>query len=49
MLAAQAHGIPAIGVTWGIGTHGELHEAGADRIIHEPEALPGTAAILLDD
>ena len=49
IVAAQAHGIPAIGVTWGIGTAGELHEAGADRIIHEPDELSATAAVLLDD
>jgi phosphoglycolate phosphatase len=47
--AAQAHGLPGIGVTWGIGSHAELHEAGADRIIHQPDELPAIASILLDD
>ena len=33
IVAAHAHGLPAIGVTWGIGKHKELHDAGAERII----------------
>ena len=49
IVAAQAHGIPAIGVTWGIGTPLELHDAGADRVIERPEDLPAVAAVLLDD
>jgi phosphoglycolate phosphatase len=49
VLAAQAHGIPAIGVTWGIGTPLELHEAGADRLIDDPAELPATAAVLLGE
>jgi len=47
--AAHAHGLPAIGVTWGIGTPGELHDAGAERTIDRPDELPGAAAVLLDD
>jgi len=47
--AAHAHGLPAIGVTWGIGTPGELHDAGAERTIDSPDELPGAAAVLLDD
>ena len=49
VVAAQAHGIPAIGVTWGIGTPLELHEAGADRVIERPGELPAAAAVLLGD
>jgi phosphoglycolate phosphatase len=49
VLAAHAHALPAIGVTWGIGTPGELTEAGADRLVGHPEELPAAAAVLLDD
>jgi phosphoglycolate phosphatase len=48
ILAARAHGLPSIGVTWGIGTSEELQDAGADRLIATPEELPATAAVLLD-
>jgi phosphoglycolate phosphatase len=47
ILAARTHGLPSIGVTWGIGTPDELHTAGADRLIAAPAELPATAAILL--
>jgi phosphoglycolate phosphatase len=47
ILAARAHALPSIGVTWGIGTLDELQSAGADRLIARPAELPGTAAILL--
>jgi phosphoglycolate phosphatase len=47
ILAAHAHGLPAIGVTWGIGTALELTEAGAERIIHTPGELSAAAAVLL--
>jgi phosphoglycolate phosphatase len=47
--AAHAHGLPAIGVTWGIGTPGELHDAGAERMIDRPRELAATAAVLLGD
>jgi phosphoglycolate phosphatase len=47
ILAARAHGLPSIGVTWGIGTLQELEVAGADRLIATPAELPATAAILL--
>ncbi len=49
IVAAHAHGLPAIGVTWGIGTHKELHDAGAERIIGHPDDLPAAAAVLLGD
>ena len=44
---AHARGLPAVGVTWGIGTADELAEA--DAIAHEPSALPATIARLLPD
>jgi phosphoglycolate phosphatase len=47
VLAARAHGLPSIGVTWGIGTPEELEGAGADRLVTTPAELPATAAILL--
>ena len=47
IIAAHAHGLPAIGVTWGIGTREELRDAGADAIIDRPDELPATAAVLL--
>jgi phosphoglycolate phosphatase len=49
ILAAHAHGLPAIGVTWGIGTAKELRDAGAERIIGHPDDLAATAAVLLGD
>jgi phosphoglycolate phosphatase len=41
MVAAHAHGLRAVGVTWGIGTASELLEAGADVLVDEPAELPG--------
>jgi phosphoglycolate phosphatase len=49
IVAAHAHGLPAIGVTWGIGTVKELRDAGAERIIGHPDDLAATAAVLLGD
>jgi phosphoglycolate phosphatase len=37
--AAHAHGLLAIGVTWGIGSAGELRDAGADVLISQPSEL----------
>jgi phosphoglycolate phosphatase len=45
VVGAHAHGLPAVGVTWGIGSVDEL--ASADAIAHEPSALPATVARLL--
>ena len=39
-----AHGIPGIGVGWGIGSREELTEAGASRIVAAPAELPGAIA-----
>jgi phosphoglycolate phosphatase len=47
ILAARAHGLPSIGVTWGIGTQAELEDAGADRLIATPKELAETASVLL--
>ena len=40
---AHAHGLPAIGVTWGIGTRAELRDAGADAIVDAPAELARSA------
>jgi phosphoglycolate phosphatase len=47
MAAASAHGLPGIGVGWGIGSRAELQEAGARAIVAAPDELPGTVADLL--
>jgi len=39
MVAARAHGLRAVGVTWGIGTATELLDAGADVLVSEPSEL----------
>jgi phosphoglycolate phosphatase len=36
---AHAHGLPCIGVLWGIGTEEELRAAGADAIVASPAEL----------
>jgi phosphoglycolate phosphatase len=38
---AQAHGMRALGVTWGYGSRAELETAGADLVIDALEELPG--------
>jgi phosphoglycolate phosphatase len=40
MHGAHAHGLRAVGVTWGFGTAAELREAGADVLVAEPADLP---------
>jgi phosphoglycolate phosphatase len=47
MVGARAHGLRAIGVTWGIGDADELAEAGADLIIDAPSDLPAAVKRLL--
>jgi phosphoglycolate phosphatase len=37
---ARAHGVAAIGVTWGYGSRGELELAGADRVVEHFDQLP---------
>jgi phosphoglycolate phosphatase len=44
---AHACEIPAIGVSWGIGTTDELTKAGADAIVDEPHELPEAIGDLL--
>jgi len=39
IVAARAHGLPAIGVSWGIGSVEELRAAGADAIVEQPGEL----------
>ena len=36
---ARAHGVHAVGVTWGYGAREELLEAGAERLVETPEEL----------
>ena len=45
VIAAHAHRLPVIGVTWGFGAAREL--AAADAVVGTPAELPGTAARLL--
>jgi phosphoglycolate phosphatase len=40
VLGARAHGLPCVGVLWGIGTERELREAGALVLVEEPADLP---------
>jgi phosphoglycolate phosphatase len=40
MTAARAHGLRAVGVTWGFGDADELRTAGADVLVHHPADLP---------
>jgi phosphoglycolate phosphatase len=47
MVAARAHGIPGLGVGWGIGSRAELEGAGAQRIVGAPGELPGAVSAAL--
>jgi phosphoglycolate phosphatase len=40
VLGARAHGLPCIGVLWGIGSEQELREAGAAALAAAPDELP---------
>jgi phosphoglycolate phosphatase len=40
MIAARTHGLRAVGVGWGIGSHDELTAAGADVIVATPAEVP---------
>ncbi len=44
VVAAHAHGLRAIGVTWGIGSVEELRDAGADMLLMAPSELLGLLA-----
>jgi phosphoglycolate phosphatase len=39
VLGARAHGMPCVGVLWGIGDERELREAGAHALVSEPREL----------
>ena len=47
VLGARAHGIPAIGVGWGIGDRRELSSAGASALVDRPSDLPAVVARVL--
>jgi phosphoglycolate phosphatase len=47
IIGAHACGIPAIGVTWGIGSAEELAISGAEVIIDAPSRLPAAVSDLL--
>lgn len=47
IIGAHACGIPAIGVSWGIGSPRELADAGAEIIVDDPRDLPQAAGRLL--
>lgn len=40
VLGAHAHGLPAIGVLWGVGSETELREAGAAEVVRAPGEIP---------
>lgn len=42
---ALAHGLPCVGVLWGIGSEAELAEAGADQLARDPGELPGLIGV----
>jgi phosphoglycolate phosphatase len=47
VVGARAHALPAVGVTWGIGSAEELDEAGAACIVDTPADLPASVRRLL--
>jgi phosphoglycolate phosphatase len=40
VLGAREHGIPTIGVLWGVGSEQELREAGAAALVKAPAEIP---------
>lgn len=40
VMGAQAHGLPCVGVLWGIGDEQELRDAGAVALAERPDELP---------
>jgi phosphoglycolate phosphatase len=44
---AHAHGVPAIGVLWGMGPRAELEDAGADALIDDASDLPAVVTSLI--
>jgi len=47
IIGAHACGIPAIGVSWGIGSRHELSSAGANIVVEDPHELPEAVSKLL--
>jgi phosphoglycolate phosphatase len=47
IVGAQAHSLPSVGVTWGIGSAEELRDAGAAAIVDVPDELPASVGWLL--
>lgn len=47
VIGAHANGLPAIGVTWGIGSVEEIAAAGADAIVDAPAELAAAVTTLL--
>jgi phosphoglycolate phosphatase len=39
VVGAHAHGLPCVGVLWGIGSEEELRSAGADAVVATPADL----------
>jgi phosphoglycolate phosphatase len=46
VLGAKAHGLAAIGVTWGYGSRSELEAAGASHVVDTLEQLIAAVAAL---
>jgi phosphoglycolate phosphatase len=38
---AREHGIPTVGVLWGVGGEAELRAAGAEWLVARPDEIPG--------
>ena len=49
VVGARENGLPAVGVSWGLGSREELTEAGATAIIDAPAELAGAVIALLRD
>jgi phosphoglycolate phosphatase len=49
IVGAQAHRLPSVGVTWGIGSREELHKAGAGSMVDTPSELPLAVGRILED
>jgi phosphoglycolate phosphatase len=49
IVGAQAHSLPSIGVTWGIGSSEELRTAGAGSIVDVPAELPASVRAALTE
>jgi len=42
---ARAHGIPTVGVLWGVGGEAELRAAGAEWLVASPDEIPGVLGL----